>query len=98
MSFKSWILNKMNGVAGRPDLPRSPVLSSVPADIPSVIRRDSRRGARGGRQGAIAPPAQHLGPYAALIGAIREELEQFVLSYLNLHLAIAERDRYLLTS
>ena len=98
MSFKSWILNKMTGVAGRPDLPRSPVLSTVPADIPSVIRRDSRRGARGGGQGAMVPPTQHLGPYAALIGAIREELEQFVLSYLNLHLAIAERDRYLLTS
>jgi pSer/pThr/pTyr-binding forkhead associated (FHA) protein len=41
---------------------------------------------------------QHLGPYAPLIGAIRDELERFVMDELRLHLAIAERDRYVLTS
>jgi hypothetical protein len=40
----------------------------------------------------------HLGPYAPLIDAIREELEHFAASQLRLHLAIAERDRYVLTS
>jgi pSer/pThr/pTyr-binding forkhead associated (FHA) protein len=40
----------------------------------------------------------HLGPYAPLIAAIRDELQGFVVSHLRLHLAIAERDRYLLTS
>ena len=40
----------------------------------------------------------HLGPYAPLIGAIREELEQFAANQLRLHLAIAERDRYVLSS
>jgi hypothetical protein len=95
MSIKNWILNKMSGVAGRPDL-RSPVLSGVPADIPSVIRRDPRRSGEHRRESVLPP--QHLGPYAPLIGAIRDELEQFMVSYLSLHLAIAERDRYLLTS
>src|SRR5207248_4605066 len=97
MSIKNWILNKMSGVATRGDLPHSPVLSGVGADMPSVIRRDARRSAGNGAQ-AKGAAIQHLGPYAPLIGAIREELEQFVASYLSLHLAIAERDRYLLTS
>jgi pSer/pThr/pTyr-binding forkhead associated (FHA) protein len=45
-----------------------------------------------------APAAANLGPYAPLVAAIRDELEHFVVSYLRLHLTIAERDRYLLTS
>jgi pSer/pThr/pTyr-binding forkhead associated (FHA) protein len=96
MSLKSWILDKMNGVAGRPDLPRSPVLAGAPIDAPSVLRRGDRRRGSGSREDAL--PARHLGPYARLIGAIRDELQHFVASYLSLHLAIAERDRYLLTS
>lgn len=44
------------------------------------------------------PGPTHLGVYAPLIAAIRDELEHFVASALRLHLAIAERDRYLLTS
>jgi hypothetical protein len=93
MSIKNWIMSKVSGVAGRADLPRSPVLA-MPGEPPSVLRRSSRR-----REPSDAlASVQHLGPYAPLIGAIREELEQFVLSYLGLHLAIAERDRYLLTS
>lgn len=94
MSIKNWIMSKVSGVAGRADLPRSPVLT-MPGDPPSVLRHGSRRREP---SDALAAPMQHLGPYAPLIGAIREELEQFVLSYLGLHLAIAERDRYLLTS
>jgi pSer/pThr/pTyr-binding forkhead associated (FHA) protein len=39
-----------------------------------------------------------LGPYRDLIRAIRDELEHFVTTQLRLHLAIAERDRYVLTS
>src|SRR5205809_4388521 len=94
MSLKNWILNKMSGTSR--DVPRSPVLVGGKADAPSVIRRDARRsGIDAGR--SVASP-QHLGAYAPLIAAIRDELEQFVASYLSLHLAIAERDRYLLTS
>lgn len=97
MSLKRWILNKMYGVTTRVDLPRSPVLRPVPADGPAVIRRDPRRNAPGSVE-APASAAPHLGPYAPLIAAVREELEHFAASYLGLHLAIAERDRYLLTS
>ena len=85
MSIKSWVLGHLSGAAGRADLP--PRAGREPGlDRPSA-----------------APPAEpalaeHLGAYAALIGAIREELEDFVASHVRLHLAIAERDRYLLTS
>ena len=44
------------------------------------------------------PRPQHLGAYAPLVAAMREELEQFVASHVRMHLAIAEHDRYLLTS
>ena len=96
MSLKDWLLHKMNGIATRPDLPRSPVLRTR-VDPPAVTRRDARRGANG-QVPAPAPQAPHLGPYAPLVNAIREELETFVVSHLRLHLAIAEHDRYLLTS
>ena len=97
MSLKNWILHKMNGMANRVDLPRSPVLSAGVIRSPVVMRRNPGRTAAAPAPGA-AVSAPHLGPYAPLIAAIREELEQFVVSYLRLHLAIAERDRYLLTS
>ena len=48
-------------------------------------------------EGAGAAQA-HLGAYAPLVAAIRDELEHFAASQLRLHLAIAERDRYVLTS
>src|SRR5215831_977509 len=96
MSFKNWILHKMNGLATRSDLPRSPVLRAPAMESPAVVRRDPRR--TSGATDADLLAAPHLGAYAPLIGAIREELEHFVASYLRLHLAIAERDRYLLTS
>jgi pSer/pThr/pTyr-binding forkhead associated (FHA) protein len=96
MSLKSWFLHKVNGLATRSDLPRSPVLSGHAIESPAVMRRDARRS--NPVETAELPPAPHLGAYAPLIGAIRDELEHFVASYLRLHLAIAERDRYLLTS
>ena len=98
MSFKNWILHKMNGLSMRADLPRSPVLRGGTVASPAVIRRNATRAGLGTAPGAAAPAAPDLGPYAPLISAIREELEHFVVSYLRLHLAIAERDRYLLTS
>src|SRR6266487_4375992 len=97
MSLKNWILHKMNGMANRVDLPRSPVLSAGVIRSPVVMRSNPARATAAPAPGA-ASPAPHLGPYAPLIAAIREELEQFVVSYLRLHLAIAERDRYLLTA
>jgi len=101
MSFKSWVLGRVqriNGLAGRGDLP-----DGYPQFEP---RLDSpREGAvRPGAQGRAPAPdsalssAAHLGAYAGLVGAIRDELEHFVASQVRLHLAIAERDRFLLTS
>ena len=91
MSIKSWVLGHLHGaagVAGRADLPsrtgREPGMDGPPAAAPA-----------GAAESALA---EHLGAYAALIGAIRDELEDFVASHLRLHLAIAERDRYMLTS
>jgi len=98
MSLKNWILHKMNGMANRVDLPRSPVLSAGVIRSPVVMRRNPGRTTSVTAPGVAPPAAPHLGPYAPLIAAIREELEHFVVSYLRLHLAIAERDRYLLTS
>jgi hypothetical protein len=98
MSLKSWILQKMNGLTTRVDLPRSPVFHAPAADGPSVLRRGVGRSTPAVAHREAAPVAADLGPYAPLIAAIRDELAQFVVSYLRLHLTIAERDRYLLTS
>ena len=98
MSIKNWIVHKMNGFTTRPDLPRSPVFHAAPADGPSVTHRGGDRTEPAILHGEAAPAAANLGPYAPLIAAIRDELEHFVVSYLRLHLTIAERDRYLLTS
>jgi pSer/pThr/pTyr-binding forkhead associated (FHA) protein len=96
MTIRNWLTRKVNGLTTRGDLreaPRSPVLfGGEVAEWPAAARREGRRGA------AAEPAIPHLGPYAPLIQAIRDELEHFVASYLRLHLAIAERDRYLLTS
>ena len=54
-----------------------------------VVRSRNARGTAG---------LEHLGAYPPLIAAIREELEHFVATDLRLHLAIAEHDRYVLTS
>ena len=67
MSLKNWLLHKMNGIATRPDLPRSPVLRTR-ADAPAVVRRDARR-ASAAERSTSAPPEPHLGPYAPLIAA-----------------------------
>ena len=100
MSLKSWILHgvhRMNGLASRGDLPEPraehdalPPAAATPA-----------RAERGKRMPAREPTlasAEHLGAYAPLIDAIRDEFEHFVASHVRLHLAIAERDRFLLTS
>ena len=105
MSLKNWILHgvhRMNGLAARGDLPepRVDVDSSVPPQAASGAA--PARAERGKRVAAMREPtlasAEHLGAYAPLIDAIRDELEHFVASHVRLHLAIAERDRFLLTA
>src|SRR2546423_14032000 len=96
MTLKTWVLGGVHrggSLLGRGALPR---------------REPSSRSSSSMADAAGAPPSrshdstlsdmQHLGPYSALIGAIRGELEHFVADHLRLHLAIADHDRFLLTS
>jgi hypothetical protein len=99
MSMKSWVLHRVQGIndlAGRPDLsPREPTVGPW---------RES--GGAGGGVGAAGSAssgptlssAEHLGVYGPLIAAVRDELEHFVASHVRMHVAIADRDRFLLTS
>ena len=90
--MKSWVLHR---VAGRSDLPPrdSRHLHEPDLDVEAAQRHgDAGAGADPLRAGA------DLGVYAPLIGAVRDELEHFVASHVRLHVVIAERDRFLLTS
>lgn len=101
MPLKSWILQRMNrvtGVLGRVDLPPRGSRPVHRSEANAIEPHDVSFRATIPAAMPVAPSAEHLGPYAALIAALREELEHFVSSQLRLHLAIAERDRYLLTS
>jgi len=100
MTLKSWVLGRlqrMNGLVARVDLP-----AREPTGEPTLESRESAQHTGSGPS-AQAPDSalsstEHLGAYAALINAIRDELEHFVASHVRLHLAIAERDSFLLTS
>jgi len=92
MAIKGWVVHKVNRLFTRVDLPpRATPLGQA------VMRAKREPDARGGGADSLPRP-QHLGAYAPLVAAIREELEQFVASHVRMHLAIAEHDRYLLTS
>src|SRR5436190_8800106 len=97
MTLKGWMLRKVNG----PNKPRdrgrgAPSVQGLAA-ADGGGREPSLRGA-GEQRNSMRETIAHLGPYATLIAAVRDELEQFVASHLRLHLAIAEHDRYVLTS
>jgi pSer/pThr/pTyr-binding forkhead associated (FHA) protein len=94
MTIKNWVLGrvqKTGGLFARSDLPRSE------PGMPTGGRPPQQEAAARPADGA-SPPVEHLGFYAALVGAIRDELEHFVASHVRLHLAIADHDRFLLTS
>lgn len=101
MTLKNWILHgvhRMNGLASRPDLPQREPHAEAPPAAPGQSAARSPRAARvAGREPTLAS-VEHLGVYGPLIDAIRDELEHFVASQVRLHLAIADRDRFLLTS
>ena len=93
MSMKSWVLHRvqgLGGIAGRADL--APRQRGHEPDL------DSDPGGRGDSGGDALRPGADLGVYAPLIGAVRDELEHFVASHVRLHVVIADRDRFLLTS
>jgi len=96
MSMKSWVLHR---VAGRSDLPPR---DSRHAREPDLDLDAEHGGARRSGDAAASTDALRagadLGAYAPLIGAVRDELEHFVASHVRLHVVIAERDRFMLTS
>ena len=91
MSLKSWMLDRVHRIQplyARVDLPpREPSLSQLDGCSLPPTGSDS-----------VLSSTEHLGPYGPLITAIRQELEHFVTDRVRLHLAIADRDRFLLTS
>ena len=98
--MKSWVLHRVQGigaVAGRPDLgEREPTRGRDPglgADTDFGTRPDE-----GGFAERSLADVEHLGPYAPLIGAVRDELGHFVASQVRLHVAIADRDWFKLTA
>jgi hypothetical protein len=96
MKLKGWMLDKVNA-EGKRNAPSRSRSTPDEADTGSDPHEPSL-GTPGERRGSVADEAEHLGPYRPLIAAIREELEQFAANQLRLHLAIAGRDRYVLTS
>jgi len=87
MTLKRWVLGKVNEGPRQLGSRVPPNLRGEPVE-PTVAAPAAVRDAE----------VTHLGPYGALIGAIRAELEHFAAGPLRLHLAIAEGDRYVLTS
>jgi len=93
MTIKNWVLGhvqKTGGLFTRSDLPRSEPAMPAAGKSPNASTAKPPE--------SMLPAVEHLGFYAALVGAIRDELEHFVASHVRLHLAIADHDRFLLTS
>jgi pSer/pThr/pTyr-binding forkhead associated (FHA) protein len=95
MSMKSWVLHRVQGVAGRADLPSR---DSVRAHEPDLAHDASGRGGAAAAGADALHAGADLGAYGPLIAAVRDELEHFVASHVRLHVVIAERDRFLLTA
>ncbi|MBV9890739.1 MAG: FHA domain-containing protein [Rhizobacter sp.] len=94
MTMKSWVLHRvqgLGGVAGRGDLPPRERGHEPDLDADALPRE-------GGGAGDALRPGADLGVYAPLITAVRDELEHFVVSHVRLHVTIADRDRFVLTS
>src|SRR5664279_4510983 len=99
MSMKSWVLHRVQdigGAAGRADLPPRESRHSRDPEL-DLDGGASRLDETPGGGDALRAGAD-LGAYAPLIGAVRDELEHFVASHVRLHVVIAERDRFVLTS
>src|SRR5438270_8518651 len=96
MALKGWVLNRVNQLFTRVDLP--PRATSFGQAMMRRTREQRTGVVRNGAAQEGLPSQQHLGAYAPLIAAMRQELEHFVASHVRMHLAIAEHDRYLLTS
>jgi hypothetical protein len=96
MSFKSWFLDRLQIVGGavtRADLGDAPARGE-----PALVASERISDGYVARPEPSLDEVVHLGAYGPLVAAIRDELEHFVASHVRLHLAIADRDRFLLTA
>ena len=101
MTLKSWVLGRlqrMNGLVARVDLPAREPVGEPTLESTRESAQHTGSGPRAQASDSVLSSAEHLGAYGPLISAIRDELEHFVASHVRLHLAIAERDSFLLTS
>ncbi|HEV7575823.1 MAG TPA: FHA domain-containing protein [Caldimonas sp.] len=101
MSMKSWVLHRVQGIggaAGRADLPARDSRHLREPDLDGDAARRASEASDAGAAGDPLRAGADLGAYAPLIGAVRDELEHFVASHVRLHVVIAERDRFVLTS
>ena len=100
MSLKRWVLGKVHGPSGETRKVKGRrIAPSLDGALASQGEgREPMLGRAPDQHDDARSSIAHLGPYTPLIAAIRGELEHFVESQLRLHLAIAERDRYVLTS
>ena len=96
MAIKGWVVHKVNRLLTRVDLPPRATPLGKAVMRSTGAKREPELHATGSHDSLPRP--QHLGAYAPLVAAMREELEHFVASHVRMHLAIAEHDRYLLTS
>jgi pSer/pThr/pTyr-binding forkhead associated (FHA) protein len=95
MSMKSWVLHRVQGIGGMAG--RSDLAPRGRGPGPDLEDDAAPRDGAGSSADALHPGAD-LGVYAPLIGSVRDELEHFVVSHVRLHVVIADRDRFLLTS
>ena len=93
--MKSWVLHRVQGIGGMAG--RSDLAPHERGHGPELEDDAAPHGAAGSSADALHPGAD-LGVYAPLIGAVRDELEHFVVSHVRLHVVIADRDRFMLTS
>src|SRR5204862_6131563 len=92
MAIKGWVVHKVNRLFTRVDLPpRATPLGQAVMRHKGEKREPELRTTAGHD---MLPRPQHLGAYAPLVAAMREELEQFIAGHVRRHLAIAEHDRY----
>src|SRR5437588_7063880 len=76
MKLKGWMLRKVNGMgnpASRAEPQSHAAMAAHGAGAPQTHMHEPRMRAVGQQRGGVPDDAEHLGPYSALIGAIREE-------------------------
>src|SRR2546428_12311455 len=93
MALKGWVLNRVNQLFTRVDLP--PRATSLGQALMRRTREQRTAGGRNGGGHEGLESQQHLGAYAALIAAFAEEVLDFLASHGRRHRPIGEYDPYI---